>query len=161
LPIDYYQTASHSMDVESGDKTTTYTKIRIQKAIVLRAREFRSFVYDLAYISANKDFTTGGFFDPEDRRVLIDSVDLPFKPTIDDYYIFQNEKYEVAEIFSFEDDYAYAFLARKLGGSKIVRIEDTLSVMGLEDTASSETQDVLEREPTTALTLTHTLEEVP
>jgi hypothetical protein len=163
LPIDYYQASSHTLDVEDGDKVTTLIKTRIQRAVVLRAREFQSFVYDLAFISANKDFTTGGYFDPEDRRVIIDRSDVPisFEPAVDDYYIFQNRKYEVKEILSYEDDYAYIMLARRLKGAELVRIEDALSVIDLQQAASSIIVDQLERSPESVLTLTHTLGEVP
>lgn len=163
LPIDYYQMITHTMDPEDGDKVTILTKTRIHKAIVLQAREFRSFVYDLAFISANKDFTHGGFFDPEDRKVIIDVKDVPtgFVPRVDDYYIFQNRKYEVKEIFDFEDNAAYIFLARKLRGVPIVRIENTLSVLDLTQAISSETQDRLIQHVTSVLKLTQELREVP
>lgn len=163
LPIDYYQLVEHEMDPESGDKTSTLTKIRVRRAIVLRAREFRSFVYDLAFISANKDFTTGGFFDPEDRRIILDRQDMPanFNPKIDDYIIFQNNKYEVSEVYEFEEDSANMFVARKIRGAPIVRIEEALSVLDLQQGVSSETQDRLTRSVTSVLTLTQTLEELP
>ena len=163
LPIDYYQMVGHITDLEDGDKITTLTKTRIQKAVVLRAREHRSFVYDLAFISANKDFTHGGFFDPEDRKIIIDTGDMPtrFKPQVDDYFIFQNEKYEVKEVFDFENNYAYTLLARKLRGAPIVRIEDASSVLNLTQAVSSETQDRLIQHVTSVLNLTQDLKEVP
>lgn len=163
LPIDYYQVSTHTMDVEDGDKTTTHVKTRIQRAIVLRAREFRSFVYDLAFISANKDFTTGGFFDPEDRNIIIDKNDAPvaFEPVISDYIIFQNRKYVVKEIFSFEEDYAYVFSVRRLKGAEIVRIESALSVVDFQQASSNTTVDLLIRSVKSPLTLTQALNEVP
>lgn len=163
LPIDYYQMATHTLDTESGTKVITLTKTRIERAIVLRAREFRSFVYDLAFISANKDFTTGGFFDPEDRRVIIDASDvaIDFIPTVDDYFIYDNRKYEVKEIQSLESNSAYLLLARRLRGAPITRIEDVASVLDLGQTLTSTTQDRLTRTVETTLSLTHTFSEVP
>lgn len=162
LPIDYYQLVEHEMDPESGNKTTTLTKTHVRKAIVLRAREFRSFVYDLAFISANKDFTTGGFFDPEDRRVILDRQDMPagFEPKVDDYIIFQNNKYEVSELFEFEENSTDMLLVRKIRGAPIVRIEEAVSVLDLQQGVSSETQDRLTRSVTSVLTLTQEAKEV-
>lgn len=162
LPIDYYQTVSHQTDAEVGTKVTVLLKTRIRKVIVLPAREFRSFVYDLAYISANKDFTAGGFFDPGDRRVIIDPVDLPagVEPKIDDYYIYKNEKYEVKEV-SCWNDYAHLLLARKLKGALLVRIESALSVINLQQTATNYVQDKLDRSVESVLTLTQEVKEVP
>jgi hypothetical protein len=163
LPIDYYQTVAHTMDKADGIKTTELRRVRINRAVVLRAREFRSFVYDLAFISANKDFTTGGFFDPEDRRVVIDVNDLPadFEPRIDDYFIFQDRKYEVKEKFSFENNYAYILLARHILGSPIVRIEEAVSVLNIQQSVSGITTDRLSRTVESVLNLTQTLNEVP
>lgn len=163
LPIDYYQMVTHTMDPEDGDKITVLTRTRIHRAIVLRAREFRSFVYDLAFISANKDFTHGGFFDPEDRKILIDARDVPteFNPQVDDYCIFQDKKYEIKEIFDFEDNAVYTFLARKLRGAPIVRIEPTLSVLNLQQGVVSKIQDRLIQQVTSVLNLTQDLKEIP
>ncbi|KKL98311.1 hypothetical protein LCGC14_1825680 [marine sediment metagenome] len=163
LPIDYYQLATHTMDPEDGDKVTTLIKTHIRRAVVLRARGFRSFVYDLAFISANKDFTEGGYFDPEDRKVIIDTRDVAigFSPQVDDYFIFQSKKYEVKEIFDFEDNNAFIFLARRLRGALVVRTGNTLSVLDLTQTASSETQNILIQNITSVLALTQNLKEVP
>ena len=162
-PIDYYQLSGHTMDPESGAKTATFTTFRIRKAVVLKAREFRSFVYDLAYISANKDFTAGGYFDPKDRRVILDRRDVPssFEPSIDDYIIFKNSKYVIGEVSEFEDNSAFMFLARKLKGAEIVRIEGTLSVMDLRQGVAASAQDRLVRTVGSVLNLTHSISEVP
>lgn len=163
LPIDYHQIKEHNMDPESGNKTFSLVHTHIRRAIVLRAREFRSFVYDLAFISANKDFTTGGFFDPEDRKVVIDSRDVPvgFDPKVDDYYIYKNEKYEVKEVFSFEDNYAFTLLARKIRGAPIVRIVEAFSTLDLQHTTENEVYDQLNQSVTSVLSLTQEVVEGP
>lgn len=151
------------MDPEDGDKVTVLSKIRIRKAVVLKAREFRSFVYDLAFISANKDFTHGGFFDPEDRKIIIAAADVPknFNPQVDDYVIFQNEKYEVKEIFHLEDNFAYGLSVRHLRGAQMVRIENALSVLNFTQEASSETEDRLIQSVVSHINFTQDLKEVP
>lgn len=163
LPVDYYQIATHDVDPSTGIKTTTLTKIKIDRAVVLRAREFRSFVYDLAYISANKDFTEGGFFDPEDRRIIIDAkdVDINFVPKTGDYIIFDNKRLDVKEVFDFEDRSSWALITRKIPGVKIVRIEEGISVLNLTQEVSSVVVDKLIRSPVSNLNITQTLTEVP
>lgn len=163
LPISYNRIATHIVDLETGETETTHTTFEIKRAVVLRARAFRSFVYDLAYISANKDFTTGGFFDPEDRKIILDAKDLPnnFIPIVDDFCIFQNAKYEVKEVFHFEDDTAYIVLVRKIRGAPIDRTEQLLSVMDLQQTVSYEKFDRLTRQVESVLELTQTLVETP
>lgn len=162
LPVAYHIIDQHSVDPETGDKTTVLEVIYIKRAVVLRAREFRSFVYDLAYISANKDFTTGGFFDPEDRRIIFEAKDLNgHDPQIWDYVIFQNERYDIKEVYAFENNYAFGCLARKVRGQEIVRIVQTHSGFLLEDETTAITVGKLTRDITSSLNLTQTLVENP
>ena len=162
LPVDLHKIDQHTVDPETGEKTTVLGVIHINKAIILRAREFRSFVYDLAYISANKDFTTGGYFDPEDRRGFIDRRDLNgYVPTLDDYLIFQNERWDIIEILEFESDIAFGFLLRKIRGADITRIEQTHTMLNLIQESSSTTVGLLDRSVTSSLNLTQNLKEVP
>lgn len=162
LPVDLHKIDQHSIDPETGEKTIVLGVIHINRAIVLRAREFRSFVYDLAFISANKDFTTGGFFDPEDRRMFLDARDLGgYQPNIDDYFIFQNERYNITDIQHFENDVAYGFLLRKIRGSEVVRIVKTLNVLNLTQEASYYIEGLLNRNVETVLNITQELIEVP
>ena len=162
LPIDYYQITSHDVDPKTGVKTTVETRIHIRRAIVLRSREFRSFVYDLAYISANKDFTEGGFFDPEDRNIIIDARDLPkeFDPDADNYLIFKNKRYDVSTIQTFEEGSAFLITARKLRAGLLVRQESALSVMNLRQTVTQIVVDKLNRSVISKLVLTQTVVEV-
>ena len=161
MPVDYYRIVTHTSDLEKGTKTTIETKTHIRRAIVLRAREFRSFVYDLAFISANKDFTEGGFFDPEDRNIILDTKDLPknFDPNVDDYLIIKDKRYDVSVIQTTNS--AFLLKARKLRMGLFVRQESALSVMGLTQTVSSVIVDKLLRSPVSTLTISHTLIENP
>jgi len=163
LPIGYYQVVSHDVDPSTGEKTTTYRKFTINRAIVLRAREFRSFAYDLAYISANKDFTAGGFFDPEDRQIIIDASDVSsdFEPNPDDYIVFQNEKYGVSDVYHYENNSAYGFIGRKVRGEPITRIEERMSVMNLTHEVEVSIDDMLDRSVTSVLELVSEFREVP
>jgi hypothetical protein len=162
MPVDLHKIESHSVDPPTGEKTTILGVIHVSKAIVLRAREFRSFVYDLAFISANKDFTTGGFFDPTDRRVIFAASDLGgYEPTISDFLIIDNERYDVKEVHELEQDYGYGVLARKLKGQNIRRIVPSHSGLILSQAVESVTSGLLERVPTSVLNLTHELQEVP
>jgi hypothetical protein len=61
----------------SGAITTGFQILKIQKGILLPARMVPSFVYDLAFIAANKNFTYGGFFGASTRTVIVDGRDLP------------------------------------------------------------------------------------
>lgn len=161
MPVDLHKIDTHTLQTDTGSKTTVLEVIHIKNAVVLRARDFRSFVYDLAYISANKDFTTGGFFDPEDRRVLLDAKDLSSRPEIGDYFIIQNQRYDIAELYELEDNSGYDCLCRKIKGQNIVRIVSSHSGLILEQLNSETIYDKLDRTPSSELILTQEVREVP
>lgn len=165
MPITYHQILpdSHAIDPSTGAKINAYRAINIKRAIVLRAREFRSFVYDLAYISANKDFTTGAFFDPEDRKVIIDGKDVPatFNPNPEDFIVFKASQYNVSEVYSIEDGYSWMFLARRIRGAPVTRVESRMSVMDITQAVSYTIDDALTRSVVSELNLTDSLIEVP
>jgi len=162
LPAVLHKIESHTVDPITGDKTTVIGGIKINKLIVLRAREFRSFIYDLAYISANKDFTTGGFFDPEDRQAYADARDLKgYEPQVGDYFVFNNSRFTIVEIQNFEDNSAFGFLLRKLRGADTVRIEFAHSGLILTHNSSTDSKGLLDRQVISVLNLTQNLKEVP
>jgi hypothetical protein len=162
FPVAYHIIDQHATDPVTGIKTIVLDVKFIKRAVVLRAREFRSFVYDLAFISANKDFTTGGFFDPEDRRFIFEARDLNgHNPQIWDYCIFQNSRYDIKEVFEFEDNHAFMCLGRKVRGQNITRINESHSGILLTDSVSSIVTDKLTRDVTSSLNLTDSVVENP
>jgi len=85
-------------DRRTGRTEREYSIIKIRRAIFLPRKIDRSFIYDLAYIAAAKNFTEGGYFDRNRRTVIIDASDLPngFDFTDDDYIVFKDKSYLVA-----------------------------------------------------------------
>jgi hypothetical protein len=162
FPIAYSFISTHSVDPKTGNKTTVNTTIQILKAVVLRAREFRSFVYDLAYISANKDFTTGGYFDPEDRRVIIQSSDLQgHNPQIGDHFVFQGSRYDVKEVLEFENNFAFGLLARKVKGQEVEHPVARHHGIIFNQTADAIIDNSLIRNVESVLTFSQDLQENP
>ncbi len=138
VPLDLYTQTLGDTDTRTGEKTISYTKAHIRKAIVQPARTHREFVYDLAYISANKDFTTGGFFDASDRRVILDRSDLPADWVMnnDQFVIFDNRRFDVKSYYEFETNTGYILVLRESVGQKIVRLEEGTSILTLQDSAA-------------------------
>lgn len=126
FPIMVIKTVSTTVDLESGAKRPTLKYRRIQRAIFLPARAFRSFVYDLSYVASNKNFTTGAFFDPTDRMLFIDTRDIDdFEINVDDRILYNNEEYIVSEI--------HDFIAQVLFGIKMRHIQGQI----LDDPSNS------------------------
>lgn len=102
FPITIVKTNSSTVDLESGLKRPTFSFRVVQRAIFLPSRLFTSFVYDLAYVASNKNFTEGGFFDPTDRNIFIDARDIDdFEIKSDDRIIYNGDEFIVTEIRDF------------------------------------------------------------
>lgn len=104
-PIQIHQIDDNSVNLQSGAITKSYLTYRIKKAVVLPVNFDRSFVYDLAYIAANKNFTAGGLFDKSYTTVIIDIPDLPIGIviTLNDYCSISGVTYKIAKSDVFEN----------------------------------------------------------
>ena len=103
-PVEFIQLDTSTNNVRTGEQSKTYTRIKIRKAPVLPLNVLRKFVYDLAYIAANKNFTEGGFFDMGSRFILVDGKDVPkdFNPNLSDHIIVQGTRWTIRKIEEFE-----------------------------------------------------------
>jgi len=126
-------------DYDTGNITETYTNVKINKALAEPTREVRSFVYDLAYISANKDFTMGGFFDTSDRIVVLDSKDIPSTwGEIDNnqFLMIQNQRFDIKEVQEYENNSAIVLVCRMTKGAYLTHLINVISVMSLDQAIS-------------------------
>ena len=104
-PVQIHQIDDNDVDLLSGAITKTYFTYKVKKAIVLPVDTSRSFVYDLAFIAANKNFTGGGFFDKLNTSVIIDMTELPIGIVIslNDYCSIKGVTYKIATAKVLED----------------------------------------------------------
>lgn len=117
-----YYVPSRTHTITTGAISTTWTTYSIKKAVLMPADFDRSFVYDLAYIAAAKNFTHGGFFDRNSRMILVDAKDLPkgFKPKIKHHIQFDDERYEIKVIHEQPSRAFYAFECQALSNAPVV-----------------------------------------
>jgi hypothetical protein len=107
-----------TLDLESGQKSFDVQAWRVNKAIILPSDAARKFSYDLAFIAVLKQFTYGAQYDVNSRRIIVDNADLPagWKPHKDDYIVYDNLKYEIAEIQQFEFNAGIIYTLKGLPG---------------------------------------------
>jgi hypothetical protein len=121
FPLRLYKITDVTMDLETGTKKRAVTFKQINRAVLVSARFYRSFVYDLSYIAAAKDFTSGGFFDAHDRAILLDWQDTrDFEIKVDDYVVYDNKQYVITEIRHFEFKTLYLIKVRGVRGSEVI-----------------------------------------
>ena len=71
-----------SSNKKTGVITRHYSTLEIRRGILLPTMMTPSFIYDLSFIAANKNFTYGGLFGSRTRLIIIDGKDVPSSFTI-------------------------------------------------------------------------------
>ncbi len=122
LPAVLYVPSSTARNVETGKTTRTWETVSIRRAIIVRSNEQRKFIYDLAFIAAAKNFTTGGYFDETKRLVIVDGKDIPLTitPDINMHFEFQDKRWEINQINRIEDRAGFSFIVTETKGSETV-----------------------------------------
>lgn len=109
LEVTLYRPVSSAQDLQTGKLSRGFQIVTIHKAPVLPADVDRSFVYDLAYIAASKNFTEGAFFDRKQRSVILEARQLPkgFEPNLDDFLVFKTQRYTIKGVQFIEEFAAF------------------------------------------------------
>lgn len=104
LPANIVWRTSSVPNLETGKLDTAQESVAVSKAIVLPRALQRNFVYDLSFIASNKNFTYGGLFDLNSRKVYLDPDDLPrdFEIKIGYWIVFGGSRYEVKAVDTYE-----------------------------------------------------------
>lgn len=114
-PVTFKFPIVNTYNVETGAVTREYTSIYVRRAIVLPTRLTRDFVYDLAYIASNKNFTEGGFFDKVVRNIIVMKSDLKgAEPNLEWECTFKDKGYVVKEINATEDGAGFILICNHL-----------------------------------------------
>ena len=103
-------------DHTTGTITTDYDAATLNNVIILTQSDIKSFVRDLAYISSNRNFTSGGLFEKGTRTLIIDGQE-DFIPTQKTHFEFDDEKWKVSEIDTLLDSRGYLIKVIKIDGN--------------------------------------------
>ncbi len=122
--ITFHKMTGQTLDLEDGTSTQTFEIKRIKRAIVLPDSKRDTFEYDLAFIAAAKNFTYGGSYTTSLRRIIIDRQDLgDYTIELRDYIIWNEKRWEVAKIDSYELETGFIVQIRLVEG--VVRYQIT------------------------------------
>lgn len=109
---------TESLNYETGKKATVNTPFEVRQAILLPDNLDRRFVYDLAYIATNKNFTYGALFDTSNRKIIVRTKDLNgYIPEISDYMLFEATRWDIVQIIRFEANVGYLMIGQRVDGA--------------------------------------------
>lgn len=116
---------TETYDLETGERTPSIEIKKVNKVIVMPDALQRKFEYDLAFIAAAKNFTYGGFYDTSLRRLIIDRQDLgDFELELGMYFIWSEERWEIAKIVEFELQTGFIVFARMVEGATRYQVSE-------------------------------------
>ena len=112
--------ATHN--VQTGQIVRTFESFVVRRAVVLPRNLSRHFTYDLTYIAANNNFVGGGFYDINDRLVLVDLRDLPagFVFNLDDEAEYDGRRYAIRTAEKDEQGLAWQLVLRGVESQETV-----------------------------------------
>jgi hypothetical protein len=128
----YRSFVSTSLNLDTGAIAQVAIEVSIAKLLVFPEKMARKFIYDLAYVAANKNFTYGGQFDEQQTLIAIDSRDLGvITPKVDDHLIIHSTRFEVKKVIDYPEDRVFLLgltrLENQIGSDSGVVISPDLS----------------------------------
>ncbi len=123
--ITFHKMTGQILDTELGTSEQTFKIKRVKRAIVLPASKQATFEYDLAFIAAAKNFTYGGSYQTSLRKIIVDKQDLgDYEIENNDYIIWNEKRWEVAKISSFELETGFIVHIRQVDGTVRYKITE-------------------------------------
>ncbi len=123
--LTFHKMTEQTLDTELGTSEQTFEIKRVKRAIILPDSKQSTFEYDLAFIAAAKNFTYGGSYDTSLRKIIVDKQDLgDYEIEIRDYIIWDEKRWEVAKISSFELSTGFIVHVRLVDGTVRYRITE-------------------------------------
>lgn len=125
LPVILRKPTRNENDIQTGKITREYSVCKIRKAICLPADLMRTFIYDLTYVAANKNFAYGGLFDKTVKIFILDKKDIKIdgakvSVTMDDHIVYKTKKFDMVAIDETEDGTSYLLKTKNIDSTPII-----------------------------------------
>lgn len=125
LPIVIRSPIQNDNDIQTGKITRSYNVYKIRRAIRLPADLMRTFIYDLTYVAANKNFAYGGLFDKATKIFIVDKKDIKLDGikadlTMADHIVCETKKYDIVALDESEDRNSYLIKSKNVDSTPII-----------------------------------------
>lgn len=111
------QVTKGTTNYRTGAKDVAKVLTTVKRMIFLPYMDITKFSYPLTYIASNKNFTYGGFYDAQQRTVIIDIKDYAGELTPQHRILDGTKEYELTHITMTEDDSGYIAIMHRVANS--------------------------------------------
>ena len=101
IEVIFYRNLESTPNYETGIFSYTTENITVSRAILFPVTYDQKFSYDLTFLAANKNFQMGALYTVGIRYLIVDSNDMDFDATLQNYCTLHNERYEIIKIDDF------------------------------------------------------------
>ena len=115
-PLDIYKHGGTDTDLCTGERELNRTRARIKLAIPLSKKSSRRVIQTISKIGAAKDFVYGGYYDRDTKVFIVAKEDLPFELNQDDWFIFDDKKFQIKEFWEADTGMIYVIVGQRLKG---------------------------------------------
>jgi hypothetical protein len=114
--ITVYRLSASQTDPTTGHRTQNILAYTVRLAVVLPGQWSQQEKRGISLISANKSLVQGGQYEVGLQGFIVDSRDLPFTPSTDDWIVYNDRQYNIASIDAYEQSTSWIIGARALPG---------------------------------------------
>ncbi len=119
-PGTFYNVHKGTTNYETGEKSMSYDTYNVRRVVFLPYIDATKFSYPLTYITANKNFTYGVFFDQEKRSALVDKKDIPVIINSTFRLKKDGKDYEVTEVTMIEEGIGFLLTINRVANIPLV-----------------------------------------
>lgn len=118
-PVSFYKVVKNDFNPQTGDTPYTTNDLIVSRAIIMPSTVQRNFFFSISVIQANSRFIQGGDIQLSDRQIILDGNDVPkdWIINIDDYFIFEHQRYDIKVAECLEFQTGWVISGRKVQGS--------------------------------------------
>lgn len=121
VPLSVYREQEITI-IQTGARTTLQVDYPIQQVLITSKTFSLHYKYGLSFVAANKNFAYGGYFNLENRAVVIDKDDLDIDLKLTDFIFYNNVKYGIESIEDVDDINCYVVTVKGLANAPKQRV---------------------------------------
>lgn len=115
-PVVVYRLLSASASAETGIRQTNVETFDVTRAIILPVKWSLEEIRGISLISSNKSLVQGGWYQAGKQAFIIDSRDLGFEPSTDDWLIHGGQRFNFESVEMAEDHSSWVIVGKALPG---------------------------------------------
>lgn len=121
---DYYKITVGEPNLELGDSGISKVKYKVPKLITSTVTIHPKFDYDISFLAANKNFTYGGIYEPNDRVAILRNTIGLTNVDLKDWIIFDDTRYGIERVVMLDYKLGWILHLRHTPGIKPYQIHN-------------------------------------